>query len=76
MRGSWLVENQRLSVLGDQAVFGLFDAHDISIVEPKRIRLKRPTVVDFQQGLSRHGKKFNEYRKCVKCLSGGSNHLI
>ena len=42
-----LVVHERLPILRNQAMFGFVDTNHVPVVEPKRIRLERPTVVDF-----------------------------
>lgn len=63
---STLVEHQRPTVFGHQAMFGLLNLNDIAIIEPQRVRLERSTVFDIQQGLSRHASILRQDAGSVK----------
>lgn len=49
-----LVVHHCPAILRHQAMFGLFNPNDVAVIEPKRIRLERPTVVNVEQRLRGH----------------------
>jgi|GEM_PF-5742613 len=61
-----LIVNQRLSIFGEKAMFRFFNANDIAVVEPQRIRLKWPTVFNVQKNLYRHASIVRDRRRSVK----------
>ena len=51
------VEHQGPAILRDQAVFGLFDPHNIPTVQPKSVRNEGPPIVNFEQCFLSHERK-------------------
>jgi hypothetical protein len=51
-----LVVDERLIVLRDQAMLGLFNPDHVAVVQAESVRLKWPTIVDVQECLARHNE--------------------